>query len=80
MAFSFFGLVWHIWWMAVLFGFISAASGIVRSFMRNLHRVIPAAEVEAEHRRWLAEAAAATPVPRRLEETPINEGLAICRE
>ena len=41
-----------------------------------MHRIIPAAEVEAAERRWLALAAAASAVPRQLEETPANRGLA----
>jgi cytochrome o ubiquinol oxidase subunit 1 len=80
MAIAFFGLVWHIWWMAGLFGLITVISGIARSFMRDLHKVIPAAEVEAHDRRWLAAAAAAQPVPRTEELTPANEGLAVCPE
>ena len=49
---------------------------IVRSFMRDMMRTIPAAEVEAVDRRWLEQAQAARPVPRELEMTDRNEGLA----
>nr|WP_295739075.1 cbb3-type cytochrome c oxidase subunit I [uncultured Acidocella sp.] len=80
MAVCFFGLVWHIWWMAILFGLLSIAAGLVRSFQRDLHKIIPAAEIEAADRHWLAIAAAATPVSRHLEETPSNEGRAIWPE
>ena len=71
-----FGLVWRIWWMVALFGFLVFATVIVRSFLRDVKRVIPAAEVEAFDRQWLAAAHAARPVPRQLEMSPRNEGLA----
>ena len=71
-----FGLVWRIWWMAALFGAAVLAVVILRSFMRDVTRIIPAAEVEAVDRRWLARAAAAHPVPRQLETTTENRGLA----
>jgi cytochrome o ubiquinol oxidase subunit 1 len=80
LAIAFFGLVWHIWWMVAVFGLIAVIAGLARSFMRDLHEIIPAAKIEEEHRDWLAIAGAATAVPRVLEESPINEGLAICPE
>jgi cytochrome o ubiquinol oxidase subunit 1 len=80
MAFAFFGLIWHIWLLAASFGLITFIAGIARSFMRELHEVIPASEVEAHDRRWLAAAGAATAVPRKLEHSQVNEGLAICPE
>ena len=71
-----FALVWHIWWLTVV-GLAGVwMSVIVRSFMRDTHRTIPAAEVEAEDRRWLAIAHATPPVPRQLEETRTNRGRA----
>jgi cytochrome o ubiquinol oxidase subunit 1 len=80
MAVSLFGLIWHIWWMAILFGAATIVSGIVRSFMRELHQVIPAAEVEAADRKWLRIASAASPVPRERELEPANQGLSLCAE
>ena len=80
MALAFFGLVWHIWLLAASCGIITCIAGTARSFLRNLHDIIPKAEVEARDRRWLAAAGAATPVPRALEHTHVNEGLAICPE
>jgi len=71
-----FGLVWRIWWMAVLFGFLVVATVVIRSFMRNVTRVVPAAEVQVVDRRWLAQAHAARAVPRQLEMSTRNEGLA----
>jgi cytochrome o ubiquinol oxidase subunit 1 len=80
MAIAFFGLVWHIWWMAGLFGLTVAVSGVARSFMRDLHYIIPASEVAAQESRWLAVATAAQPVPRVAELSTANEGLALCSE
>lgn len=76
---SFFGLVWHIWWMAVFFAVLAIVAGFARSFMRDLHKIIPADEVEKAHRAWLAQAAAARAVSRTLEQSPENEGLAQCQ-
>ncbi len=73
---SFFGLIWHIWWMAIGFIIVAIATAVVRSSMRNVYKTIPAATVEAVDRRWLAEANAAQPVPRQLETSPRNQGLA----
>ena len=70
------GLVWHMWWLAVCGFTFSLGTAIARSFMRDVRRTIPAAEVEAQHRRWLETTAAALPIPRQLEMTPENEGLA----
>jgi cytochrome o ubiquinol oxidase subunit 1 len=71
-----FGLIWRIWWMVGLFGFVVVATIIIRSFARDVTRVVSAAEVEAVDRRWLAKANAARPVVRQLEMSPRNEGLA----
>ena len=71
-----FGLVWHIWWMVGVFGFVVIATTIIRSFMRDVTRTIPAAEVEATDRRWLEAAQAAIPAPRQLEMSARNQGLA----
>ena len=48
----------------------------LRSFMRDTMRIVPASEVEAVDRRWLAQARAAQAVPRQLEQSERNEGLA----
>ncbi|MGH8279344.1 MAG: cbb3-type cytochrome c oxidase subunit I, partial [Gammaproteobacteria bacterium] len=71
-----FGLVWHIWWLVILATLGVFATLIVRGFARNLTRTIPAAEVKAEHERWLALVRATTPVTRADEHAPINQGLA----
>jgi cytochrome o ubiquinol oxidase subunit 1 len=77
---SFFGLVWHMWWLAFCGFALAVGTAIARSFLRDVTRIIPAAEVEAHDQHWLETAAAALPVPRRLELTPENEGLAECRK
>ena len=71
-----FGLIWRVWWAVALFGILAVAAAITRSFVRDLKRVVPAAEVEQVDRAWLARAEAARPAPRRLETSARNEGLA----
>ena len=71
-----FGLVWHIWWMALVGLAATWLPVIARSFVRETHRWIPASEVEAEDRRWVDLAHATRPVPRQLEESHANRGLA----
>ena len=71
-----FGLIWRIWWLAALFLAVIFVTAIARSFMRDVTRIVPAAEVEAVDRRWLAQAREAQPVPRQLEQSARNEGLA----
>jgi len=39
-------------------------------------KIIPAAEVEAADRRWLAQVHAAQPIARQQEESGLNQGLA----
>jgi cytochrome o ubiquinol oxidase subunit 1 len=79
MSACFFALVWHIWWLTILGFTIAIGTVIVRSFMRDVERVIPAAEVAAQDRRWLERVGAAVPIPRQLELSPANEGLADVR-
>lgn len=69
-------LVWYIWWLAILslVGMIGAF--IAWSFRTDTHKIIPAAEVAATHRAWLAEIAKASPVTRDLEAKTSNRGLA----
>lgn len=71
-----FGLVWHIGWLSIL-GFLGIWIPVVaRSFVRDIHRTIPASEVEATERRWLDRAHTVQPVPRERETEPANLGLA----
>lgn len=71
-----FALVWHIWWLAVLSTVVVVMTVIGRSFARDVTKIIPAAEVAATDRAWLAQARAVRPVPRQSEESPANRGLA----
>ncbi len=73
---SAFGLVWHIWWMAVVGLGAAWAAVIVRSFVRDTMRTIPASEVEQAHRGWLREIAATRAVSRDEEMSAGNVGLA----
>ena len=71
-----FGLVWHIWWMAIL-GLVAIwAAVIARSFVRDTRRTIPAAEVRATDRRWLTAAAAHRPSRVNSRRRRLIDGLA----
>ncbi len=71
-----FALVWWIWWLAALALLVVAATLVARGFASDTSRVIPAAELEAGHRAWLAEVAALRAVTRDEEMTDANRGLA----
>lgn len=71
-----FGLVWQIGWITLLAFTVAIAAMIVRGFARDTSRIICAAEVQAEHHRWLDAVAAAMPVTRADERAPLNDGLA----
>ena len=72
-----FALVWHIWWLAIASFVAVWAAVITRSFVTDTERVIPAEQIETEHRGWIARVAATRPVDRSLETTPANRGLAL---
>ena len=72
-----FGLVWHIWWMVTVLFLTAVATMIVHGFTRNDKRIVTAAEVKEEHRRWLDAVASAGPVSRASERKPSNVGLAM---
>ena len=74
-----FGLVWHIWWLAVLGAVTAWGAVIARSFVRDTMRVISAREVERTEERWLAAVAETRAVSRDSEVTPANRGLAQVR-
>jgi cytochrome o ubiquinol oxidase subunit 1 len=71
-----FGLVWHMWWLAIIGGLMIIATVIARSFARDVHRIIPTEEIERTQGRWLRAVAEATPIPREVEMTAANQGLA----
>jgi len=68
--------VWHMWW-AVIAGLVVAWGAVIaRSFARNTERIIPAENIAAQQGAWLQMARDARAVPRELEFTPENKGLA----
>jgi len=71
-----FGLVWHIWWMAILFFVAAVVTMIAHGFARDTTRIVPAQQVRQEHRRWLDAVAAAKAISREDERKPANQGLA----
>jgi cytochrome o ubiquinol oxidase subunit 1 len=71
-----FGLVWRMWWLAILALFVIVMTVIARSFARDVHKLIPAADVERTEAHWLAAVADARPIPREIETTSANQGLA----
>ncbi len=71
-----FALVWHMWWLAVIGVLAVIATVIARSFARDVHRIIPADEVERTELRWLSAVAEATAISRQNETTSANQGLA----
>jgi cytochrome o ubiquinol oxidase subunit I len=71
-----FGLVWHIWWVVGLGGLGAFAALVARGFVRHSVKIIPASQVELNHRRWLRLVAATRPVTRDRELEPMNSGLA----
>jgi cytochrome o ubiquinol oxidase subunit I len=75
-GFAAFALVWHIWWLVVVSVAAMWGMVIVRSFVRDRHKVISAREVEDTEKVWLARVNKANPIPRQLEQTTANQGLA----
>jgi cytochrome o ubiquinol oxidase subunit 1 len=71
-----FGLVWHIWWMVILFFAAAVVTMIVHGFARDTTRIVPAQQVRQEHRRWFDAVAAAKAISREDERKSANQGLA----
>ena len=71
-----FALVWHIGWLAIagLLGVVATMIG--RSFVRDVHRTIPASQVEQFETRWLQAVADSSSTIRTRETTASNVGLA----
>ncbi|GHE06470.1 cytochrome O ubiquinol oxidase [Defluviimonas sp. 20V17] len=72
-----FGLVWYIWWLALLGAAASFLAVVLRGFARNTERTIPAAEVRRSWERWRDRAMSAPRVPRADELTDANRGHAV---
>ncbi|WP_370162730.1 cbb3-type cytochrome c oxidase subunit I [Limimaricola soesokkakensis] len=72
-----FGLVWHMWWLAISGALLGLGAMLARGFVRDTVRIIPAAEVRKAHERWLALVRATPRVTRHEEHAPANLGHAI---
>jgi cytochrome o ubiquinol oxidase subunit 1 len=75
-AFAAFGLIWEIWGLTIVALQVIVAAVVLRSFGRDQHRTIPAAEVAREHEAWLTRVRATPAIPRQLETAAVNRGLA----
>ncbi len=75
-AFAAFGLIWEIWGLTIVALQVIVAAVVLRSFGREQHRTIPAAEVAREHEAWLTRVRATPAIPRQLETAAVNRGLA----
>ncbi|WP_062018420.1 cbb3-type cytochrome c oxidase subunit I [Aureimonas sp. AU4] len=71
-----FGVVWHIWWLAIASLLFVVAATIARSFQTETEETIPGARVARDEARWLAAVRAAEPVGRDDETASRNRGLA----
>jgi cytochrome o ubiquinol oxidase subunit 1 len=71
-----FGLVWHMWWLAIVGLLVVIVTVIARSFVRDFEEVIDAAEVERGEAAWLSAVDAAKPILREVEMSSANQGLA----
>ncbi len=72
-----FGMIWYMWWLAALSFAVMAVAFIGRALRGDRAGVvIPAAQVAAEHRAWLAAVGRLAPVTREHEQDGINHGVA----
>ena len=71
-----FALVWYIWWLAIIGTLTIIGAVIARSFARDTTRIVSGDEVAQIERRWHRAIAQATAIPRELEMTSANQGLA----
>lgn len=72
-----FGLVWHIWWLAIVSFVMVWVVVIARSFITDVNEIIPAADVKAVNEAFLEAARKAPGVTRDQEMSPLNVGKAI---
>ena len=75
-AIASFGLVWHMWWLAIVGSLAVVVALILRSFVRGAEREIPAREVARTEACWREAIRAARPIPRQVEMTAANRGVA----
>lgn len=72
-----FGMVWHMWWMALGSLAVILVALIARALRGDRHpHTVPAAGIEAEHSAWLKKVRTITPVTREHELKQANRGVA----
>ena len=72
-----FGLIWHMWWLAIFALVFIAVSFTVRSFLMDTEKTIPAEEIEKEHQEWLKKVGKSPAIRRDQEMGSANDGLAV---
>jgi cytochrome o ubiquinol oxidase subunit 1 len=71
-----FGLVWHMWWLAIASLLGAIATAIIYAFLPQRNRIIPAAEVREIDEAWRRAARESVGVTRDDEGKEANKGLA----
>jgi len=71
-----FGLIFHLWWLVLACLAALLAATVLFTFGPPREQVLPAAEIAAEHRRWLNGIERMQPVGRDDEFSTANRGLA----
>ena len=71
-----FGLVWHMWWLAIASLLGAIATAIIYAFLPQRNRIIPAAEVREIDEAWRRAARESVGVTRDDECKEANQGLA----
>ncbi|WP_241560094.1 cbb3-type cytochrome c oxidase subunit I [Solirhodobacter olei] len=72
-----FGMIWYMWWLAIVCFAVMAVAFVGRALRGDRAAVIiPAAQVEAEHRAWLERVRKLAPITREHEQDGTNYGVA----
>ena len=72
-----FGMIWYMWWLAAVSFAVMAVSFIARALRGDQAAItIPASQVAAEHRAWLARVRKVAPITREHERDGTNYGVA----
>jgi cytochrome o ubiquinol oxidase subunit 1 len=75
-----FAMVWYIWWLAIAALLAIPALLVWRGMWVIEPRIVPAADVEDEDRRFRELVARTAPIRRAEESTPRNRGVPDCTE
>ena len=70
-----FGLTWYMWWLVIASSAATVIAMIMRGFVRETTKIIPAKDVQEEHEKWLKLASQYEPVERDKEHSSENMGL-----